>query len=93
MRNRETPNKELEIAEFFSARESSLYPHARYSCTPHLSQYLKDINFPAKKQDIVTAAKNNGASAETMYFVKQITDKTYILPNDIDEEFSLTIQE
>lgn len=54
---------------------------------------MKGITFPAEKKDIITAVQNNGASAETMYFLKQITDKTYILPSDVDEEFSLTIQE
>ncbi len=93
MRNQEIRIKKPEMTKEIPEREGQLYPHAKYSCTPHLSQYLKGVDFPAKKQDIVNAAKKNGASAETMYFVNQIAEKTYILPNDIDKEFSLTIQE
>lgn len=53
-----------------------------------LAVYLKGIDFPAKKDEIVEHAKANGAPENVMSFLNRLPDRDYRLPTDVEEEFS-----
>jgi len=53
-----------------------------------LEQYLRGVDFPAGKQDIISAAKSNGAPDSVMSFMNRLPDKTYNHTTDVEQEFS-----
>jgi len=56
--------------------------------TAQLAQYLKGIDFPANKQDIIETAKSNSAPDEIMTFMNELPDRSYDQPAEVEEEFS-----
>ncbi len=53
-----------------------------------LTMYLKNIDFPADKQQIIEAAKSNGAPEQVMQMLNRLPDKQYTRSNEIEQEFS-----
>jgi len=53
----------------------------------HLQQYLRGVNYPAAKQDMIEAARSNSAPESVMTLMNQLPDKTYNAPKDVEEEF------
>ncbi|HII92640.1 MAG TPA: DUF2795 domain-containing protein [Methanosarcina sp.] len=48
---------------------------------------LKDMDYPAKKEDLVKHAKNRNASDEVMQDIKELPDKEYKNAADVSKEF------
>ncbi len=66
--------------------EASL--HSPKVSASELQLFLKGVSYPAKKQDLVSAAKRNGAPNNVMDYINQMPEKQYGGPNVVEEEFS-----
>jgi hypothetical protein len=51
-----------------------------------IERYLKGINYPASKDDLVNKAKENNAPSDVMYILKQFEEKQYNSPIDVSKE-------
>ena len=51
-----------------------------------LQKYLKGINYPAGKQDLVQHAQNNGADDDTISMLEQLPDQQYETAADVSKE-------
>lgn len=49
--------------------------------------YLKGIDYPAGKQEIIQTAQNNGAPQDVMQFLDRLPEKQYYYPTDVEQEF------
>ena len=54
----------------------------------HLQKALKDVSYPASKDDLIAKAKDNGADDEVMTFLDGIPDREYGGPNGVTKEIS-----
>jgi hypothetical protein len=50
-----------------------------------LQKYLRGINYPAAKQDLVKKAEQEGADRNVMAALQALPDKTYDGPDDVSE--------
>lgn len=48
-----------------------------------LEKSLKGVDYPASKDDVVKAAKKNGASKEVMDALNGLDDQTFEKPTDV----------
>ena len=48
---------------------------------------LKDMDYPAKKEDLVKHAKERNASDEVMQDINELPDKEYTNAADVSKEF------
>ena len=48
-----------------------------------VEKYLKGIDYPAKKQDLMKYAQQNGAPQEILNVVKQLPEETFNRPTDV----------
>jgi hypothetical protein len=51
-----------------------------------VERYLKGINFPASKQDLIKHAKQNNAPEDVIHVLNQFEDKEYHSVIDISKE-------
>ena len=51
-----------------------------------LQKYLKGMNYPAGKQDLVNHAQNNGADDDTISMLEQLPDQQYETAADVSKE-------
>lgn len=51
-----------------------------------IERYLKGINYPASKSDLVNKAKENSAPSDVMHVLNQFTDQKYNSPIDVSKE-------
>ena len=51
-----------------------------------VEKFLKGIDFPAGKQDIINHAKQNKASDDVMQLLQQMPDKDYASAADVAKE-------
>lgn len=49
---------------------------------------LKNMDYPAKKQDLIKHAKQNNASKEVMEVLESLPEKEYTNAADVSKEFS-----
>lgn len=49
----------------------------------NVQKYLKGMNYPAKKQDLVNQAKKNGAPEEVMQELQQFPNQEFSGPQDV----------
>lgn len=49
---------------------------------------LKNMNYPAKKEDLIKHARNRDASNEVMQVLEGLPDKQYNNAADVSKEFS-----
>lgn len=49
---------------------------------------LKNMDYPAKKQDLIDHAKQNNASKEVMEVLQSLPEKEYTNAADVSKEFS-----
>jgi hypothetical protein len=50
-----------------------------------VQKYLKGVDYPASKQEIVQTAKQQGADANVQATLARLPDKEFNSPNDISE--------
>jgi hypothetical protein len=53
-----------------------------------LQKYLKGVDYPAGRQEILETAERNGASDELLGPLRQIEDREYDGPNAVSAAFS-----
>ncbi|KTD17129.1 DUF2795 domain-containing protein [Legionella jordanis] len=53
-----------------------------------VQKYLKGINFPASKQNIIDCAKKNGAPSEVVDTIKNIKEEQFSSPTDISKHIN-----
>ena len=53
----------------------------------NVTHHLKGIDFPAKRQDLVGQAKNNGAPPEVLKKIEAMPDQTYETMADVMKGF------
>ena len=52
-----------------------------------LQKHLKGVSYPASKQDLMKAAKGNGADEDINSFLEQLPDQQFETPADVNEAF------
>lgn len=52
-----------------------------------VQKFLKDINYPVKKQDLIEHAKKHNASNEVLQDLNNLSDKEYTNAADVSREF------
>lgn len=52
-----------------------------------VQKFLKDINYPVKKQDLIEHAKKHNASNEVLQDLEKLPDKEYTNAADVSREF------
>ncbi len=52
-----------------------------------LQVYLKGIDYPVGKQELIKHAKSNGAPENVMSFLNRLPEREYRFPTDVEEEF------
>jgi hypothetical protein len=53
-----------------------------------LQKSLKGVDYPAKKDDIVKAAENNGAEDEILEALRNISEDSFEKPTDVTKALS-----
>lgn len=51
-----------------------------------IEKYLKGINFPAQKKDLINHAKGNQAPDDVMHVLESFEEKEYRSPIDVSKE-------
>lgn len=65
--------------------EASL--HSQKVSAAQIQMYLKGINYPADKQEIIETARNNNCPENVMEWFERLPDRTYQRANTVEEEF------
>lgn len=50
-----------------------------------VQKYLKGVDYPARKDDLVMTAKDNGAPDEVVSAIQSMPDEEYIGPQDVSK--------
>jgi len=50
-----------------------------------VQKFLSGIDYPASKEDIVSAAESNGADDNVLGALRDLPDKTFDAPTDVSE--------
>jgi hypothetical protein len=51
-----------------------------------LQKYLKGLDYPVTRQQLIEAARKNGADENVISTLQQLSDKKYDAPVDVSEE-------
>ena len=51
-----------------------------------VQKFLKGINYPCSKQDLIKTAKNEGADQNVLNTLQKIPDRKYDAPTDVTKE-------
>lgn len=51
-----------------------------------VERYLKGVDYPASKQDLVDHAQDQDAPDDVMHVIEQMADRTYNSPVDVSKE-------
>lgn len=52
-----------------------------------VQKFLKDVNYPARKHDLIEHAKKHNASNEVLKDLDNLSDKEYTNAADVSREF------
>lgn len=52
-----------------------------------LEKYLKGVNFPASRQDLIKKAKANGAPEEVIDMINDLSEDNFNSPIDVSKAF------
>jgi hypothetical protein len=61
--------------------------HSEKVSAAQIQVYLKGIDYPATKDEIVQTAEQNDAPENVMKWLRQLPERTYERPNHVEEEF------
>jgi hypothetical protein len=67
------------------SQESTRMPNMNIS---QMTNYLKNIDYPADKQKIMDMAKSNGAPENVAQWLNKLPNKQYSSNSDVEREFS-----
>jgi hypothetical protein len=65
--------------------EASL--HSEKVSASELAVYLKGIDFPASRDEVIQIAKDNGAPENVMNFINRLPSRQYTRANEVEQEF------
>lgn len=51
-----------------------------------IEKFLGGVNYPATKDELISAAKNQGAEEEVLLTLKQMGDRVFQSPTDVTKE-------
>jgi hypothetical protein len=54
--------------------------------TAEIQSFLKDMDYPASKDDLIERAKENGAGNDVISLLDQLPDQEYTRPTDVNAE-------
>ncbi len=54
----------------------------------HAQEFLEGMDYPARKQELVEHAEQQGADENVLEVLRQIPDREYDGPNAVSKEFS-----
>lgn len=58
-----------------------------------IQKYLKGVDYPASKQDLIKSAKKNGADESVCASLEQLPDEDFQTPADVSEAFKAPSQD
>lgn len=61
--------------------------HSEKVSAAQLQMYLKGIDYPVGKDEIIETARNNNAPDNVMGFLNRLPERRYQYPTDVEEEF------
>ncbi len=50
-----------------------------------IEKYLKGVDYPTRKADLIKQAQQNGAPPEVVDFLRQLREETYQKPTDVTQ--------
>ncbi|GLY68807.1 DUF2795 domain-containing protein [Amycolatopsis taiwanensis] len=53
-----------------------------------LQKFLAGVNYPASRDDLVSAAERNGAGDDALRYLRDLPDRTFDGPDTVSKEFS-----
>ncbi len=68
---------------FVTERENSMSHGVGGESSANVQKYLKGVDYPAKKQELVDQAKKNGAPQEVVQVIQQFPNKEFAGPQDV----------
>jgi hypothetical protein len=61
--------------------------HSEKVSAAQIQVYLKGIDYPVGKQEIIQTAENNNAPENVMSYLNRLPEKQYYYPTDVEQEF------
>ncbi len=61
--------------------------HSEKVSAAQIQVYLKGIDYPVDKKQLVAHAKSNNAPDNVMSFLNRLPERTYTRPNEVEQEF------
>lgn len=61
--------------------------HSEKVSAAQLQVYLKGINYPVGREEIIQTARRNDAPERVMNYLNQLPDRQYQYPTDVEREF------
>lgn len=61
--------------------------HSEKVSASQLQLYLKGIDYPVGKEEIIQTARDNNAPERVMSFLNRLPRRQYQYPTDVEEEF------
>ncbi len=65
--------------------EASL--HSEKVSAAQIQVYLKGVDYPVNKQQLLEAARKNNAPDNVMQFLNRLPERQYTRPNEVEQEF------
>lgn len=54
--------------------------------TAEVQTFLKGMDYPASKDDLIQQAKDNGAGSDVISLLNKLPDQEYRVPTDVNEQ-------
>ena len=61
--------------------------HSKNVSASELQLYLKGVDYPANRDELVQKAEENNAPENVMEWIRKLPERTYERPNHVEEEF------
>ncbi len=61
--------------------------HSEKVSASTIQLYLKGIDYPVSRDELINHAKSNGAPDNVMSFLNRLPEREYRYPTDVEEEF------
>lgn len=61
--------------------------HSEKVSAAQLQVYLKGIDYPVNRQQIIDHARSRGAPDNVMSFLERLPERQYSYPTDVEQEF------
>jgi hypothetical protein len=72
-----------------SSRKPQEVAREDWASSVTIESYLEGLTYPASRQDVLDAAKSNGAPDDIIQTLRQFSDRMYNSPVDVSKELGL----